>query len=343
MTPELMPADKGAEDRAADRTAIIALAVYAVALCVYVAYDVLVPWEWVIVRWMAAADLFAFLLCLASWAGVARYGPGRVPSKRLPAVGQTSLLDPRLAEALTIGRFCQEAPFGPTDAWCDICRSWKPPLAHHCSQCNRCSMWMDHHCNCVAHCVGFRNIRCHIVWLGYCCLLHAFVAVSMLFRICGATLAIFEDAWALPRLLAVSCLLTRVFLKAWKAFNSYLNQVATGWPSYVLLKKFKAAMSLAEEIDARADSNAEPSVHVLQLRRAVARLTLRPGRYLGPFAPVSGVLEGLEQVFGERPSWRWALPLRPGGTGDPLQPKFYNAEVCAAWAELATCLSRFSP
>ncbi|PWN29657.1 zf-DHHC-domain-containing protein, partial [Jaminaea rosea] len=41
--------------------------------------------------------------------------------------------------------------------YCKVCRSYKPPRAHHCRVCKRCVLRMDHHCPWVANCVGYAN------------------------------------------------------------------------------------------------------------------------------------------------------------------------------------------
>lgn len=30
--------------------------------------------------------------------------------------------------------------------YCQVCKGFKAPRSHHCSQCNRCVMKMEHHC-----------------------------------------------------------------------------------------------------------------------------------------------------------------------------------------------------
>ncbi|ORX66953.1 zf-DHHC-domain-containing protein [Linderina pennispora] len=41
--------------------------------------------------------------------------------------------------------------------YCRICKGYKPPRTHHCSDCDRCVLKMDHHCPWTNNCVGFYN------------------------------------------------------------------------------------------------------------------------------------------------------------------------------------------
>jgi len=49
--------------------------------------------------------------------------------------------------------------------WCGICNATKPPRAHHCSKCRRCSLRMDHHCHFINNCVGQANQRHFYLYL----------------------------------------------------------------------------------------------------------------------------------------------------------------------------------
>ncbi|XP_041361253.1 palmitoyltransferase ERF2-like [Gigantopelta aegis] len=47
--------------------------------------------------------------------------------------------------------------------YCEICRLWAPPRAHHCDFCKVCILKRDHHCFFVGNCIGFRNQRYFVV------------------------------------------------------------------------------------------------------------------------------------------------------------------------------------
>ncbi|CAF4838412.1 unnamed protein product [Rotaria sp. Silwood1] len=47
---------------------------------------------------------------------------------------------------------------------CAMCKSVKPPRAHHCSVCKRCIQRMDHHCVFVNNCVGQNNQKYFILF-----------------------------------------------------------------------------------------------------------------------------------------------------------------------------------
>eukprot|EP00446_Apocalathium_sp_SHHI-4_P003149 CAMPEP_0177188560 /NCGR_PEP_ID=MMETSP0367-20130122/19793_1 /TAXON_ID=447022 ORGANISM="Scrippsiella hangoei-like, Strain SHHI-4" /NCGR_SAMPLE_ID=MMETSP0367 /ASSEMBLY_ACC=CAM_ASM_000362 /LENGTH=568 /DNA_ID=CAMNT_0018636025 /DNA_START=76 /DNA_END=1782 /DNA_ORIENTATION=+ len=61
--------------------------------------------------------------------------------------------------------------------FCEICRCFKPPRAHHCKECGRCVLWMDHHCPWTGTCIGHDNMPAFVLFTHYVPLasLHAFV------------------------------------------------------------------------------------------------------------------------------------------------------------------------
>ncbi|KAI5148622.1 palmitoyltransferase ZDHHC2/15/20 [Enteropsectra breve] len=42
---------------------------------------------------------------------------------------------------------------------CSICKTYKPPRAHHCNSCNRCFLKLDHHCAVFDLCIAFHNYK----------------------------------------------------------------------------------------------------------------------------------------------------------------------------------------
>mmetsp|Transcript_18455 Transcript_18455/g.58261 ORF Transcript_18455/g.58261 Transcript_18455/m.58261 type:complete len:402 (+) Transcript_18455:52-1257(+) len=65
---------------------------------------------------------------------------------------------------------------------CHRCEGYKPPRAHHCSQCNRCILKMDHHCPWVNNCVGQNNQKHFVLFLSYTLTLSAYALTLLAIR-----------------------------------------------------------------------------------------------------------------------------------------------------------------
>lgn len=63
---------------------------------------------------------------------------------------------------------------------CHICRSPKPPRAHHCKICNQCVLRMDHHCGWVANCIGRCNLKFFVNFNLYLAMLGIYSSILFL-------------------------------------------------------------------------------------------------------------------------------------------------------------------
>mmetsp|Transcript_4119 Transcript_4119/g.12046 ORF Transcript_4119/g.12046 Transcript_4119/m.12046 type:complete len:533 (+) Transcript_4119:71-1669(+) len=273
---------------------------------------------------MSALCHGVFALAILSWIGLIYHGPGSFPGEE-----QASQLPPAIAAALSAGHFSRDRPFGPEDSWCAACEHWKPPLAHHCSICGRCGLWMDHHCNFAMQCVGFRNLRCFLVMLFYTQLLCFLLAPLTVRRLlvepaldvgAGARLAAFSAGWlALVRFV-------RYFTR------TIVAKTSAGWPSHVLLVKYQAIFEYAVEMEKKQLDRQQagaPAPQHQELRRLLGRLRRRGGGLRG-FLRAGDLLGSLALVFGEPPSWRWLLPLLPGVGALQVQELRSHQEVAPA-------------
>ena len=73
--------------------------------------------------------------------------------------------------------------------FCDVCRLYKPPRAHHCVVCQQCILKRDHHCFLTGVCIGFRNQR-YFVFLTFYTAVASFgglaVELKYLYDVCDA-------------------------------------------------------------------------------------------------------------------------------------------------------------
>ena len=63
---------------------------------------------------------------------------------------------------------------------CEKCtgkETWKPPRAHHCSECGFCVFKMDHHCPWINNCVGHHNMKYFLQFVLYIMLSSAMLSL----------------------------------------------------------------------------------------------------------------------------------------------------------------------
>jgi palmitoyltransferase ZDHHC6 len=102
--------------------------------------------EHFLTSWWGLTKLCAFVFLLVNlltnyWLAI-RTEPGHVPLDWKPS----GMSDVELArcrkESIARGRGKSHSLKA---RWCGVCKHWKPPRTHHCSDCQTCVLKMDHH------------------------------------------------------------------------------------------------------------------------------------------------------------------------------------------------------
>ncbi|KAF4661232.1 hypothetical protein FOL47_006779 [Perkinsus chesapeaki] len=109
--------------------------------------------------WSLLHGIFAVWLCLqlaVNFYHAVRADPGFIKGDRKPDMEATGQYELRVRKSPR-SHDTEEANFLYAPRYCEWCKNYKPPRAHHCSKCNRCVDKMDHHCEVTGNCVGARN------------------------------------------------------------------------------------------------------------------------------------------------------------------------------------------
>jgi len=137
--------------------------------------------------WTLASPLITLLsfytlaFSLASLAAAAYTDPGIIP--RDNKAEDITLIKDMEREIVVAGQLIKQR-------WCKTCHIWRPPRSSHCSTCDNCILEFDHHCPWVGNCVGKRNYRYFLAFVGSCtwnaafffgcCILYGFLKVKEL-------------------------------------------------------------------------------------------------------------------------------------------------------------------
>jgi len=109
------------------------------------------------------------LLCVSYYKAVVT-SPGVVDRNYIPLEASEADLAEAKEETVSVDgkkdKFANiESFYKPR--WCSYCKAWKPPRSHHCREWNSCVLKLDHYCPWVYNCVGYRNHKYFVLFLGY--------------------------------------------------------------------------------------------------------------------------------------------------------------------------------
>jgi len=275
-----------------------------------------------------------YLLVVLTWVGVIYHGPGRVEDR-----DHGSQLPEVLAKAMDAGIAHPDYKFSGKDGLCEKCNFWKPVMASHCHQCGTCTLWMDHHCNFCFTCVGFKNLRGFLMLLIYLETLPVICMIPLLRAVYMDPYSFFSLG-SLPFIALFVALMFCYYSLANHHFRKLFQKFKRGWPTLVLTAKFEGlAKYAAGLLQAISELKGLPPDDPTLLKMVQALQDIQKPKAEG--GGLRGILdtnlhwtENFVVIFGEPIGWRWFLPLRAGGTGDPLSPQFFNQQACEAWARL---------
>jgi len=136
--------------------------------------------HYVFVLWVACQFLYNFVMAqctdpggtahvLPTFASTGQF----LLARERAAEGEADDVD---ADSVNWRQMGSQDPLMYAPSFCDPCKIWKPPRAHHCSMCGRCVLRMDHHCPFVGNCIGLKN---H----GHFVLMYVFALLGLLYSL----------------------------------------------------------------------------------------------------------------------------------------------------------------
>jgi len=171
--------------------------------------------------------------------------------------------------------------------WCVHCEIFKPPRAHHCSNCNRCCLKFDHCCPWVGQCVGHYNHKAFILFLFY-------VSVAMSF-LASLSLKTILEYWLCP-----SC---QFYLSIYQHLILAINLIL------IVLFVPQTIILFINQMDGVCKNTTKVELWLVHWAKRDAKLKNQD--YFYPYD--HGILKNLYEFFG-RSVFIWFLP-----TTEPVQ------------------------
>lgn len=188
---------------------------------------------------------------------------------------------------------------------CSICKTYKPPRAHHCSACNRCYLKFDHHCGVLDTCIGFHNYKFFYQFLILNLITSGFFCIVIFFGVLEKNL---RTPLRVNYMISLACFMIQVI---WIIFTLVLHTKLISYNETTV--EFKALNSYILGDHRYTEVFQEGPITVYSNNRD--RTVLNPYNL--------GTKDNWKQVFGERPL-DWFRPnMSSIGDGTSF-PKNYN-------------------
>lgn len=178
----------------------------------------------------------------------------------------------------------------PMSGYCKRCECVKPEGAHHCSTCNRCVRKMDHHCSWVNNCVGERNLKHFVLFLSYVALATCYSTLLILYR------------WLVGRGFG-----GRIYYSAPEGTGGQSRPDNSHLVGGSALTEVQCVAALLLSLGFLAFVCVMGS----DIHESIITGTPTIDQLQGKYNPDGSrtLISALSDVCGERPSWRWVIPV----------------------------------
>eukprot|EP00747_Dinoflagellata_sp_TGD_P170613 gnl/TRDRNA2_/TRDRNA2_202624_c0_seq1.p1 gnl/TRDRNA2_/TRDRNA2_202624_c0~~gnl/TRDRNA2_/TRDRNA2_202624_c0_seq1.p1 ORF type:complete len:343 (+),score=25.29 gnl/TRDRNA2_/TRDRNA2_202624_c0_seq1:101-1030(+) len=207
------------------------------------------------------------------------------------------------------------ARFAPR--WCQYCRNWKPPRAHHSKQVGRCVLRMDHYCVTTENVVGARNHGHFVLMVAY----GGFGLLYGLLMVILALAAAWKPYWQLfERMRMLAARHGEGFIFSMGPLHCFTSLVGGEVLIFVMVDFIALYLIHPLARHVRRASYGLTFIETISLSRDRGVIELPSGRQgavpLGAFSRGSK-FDNLRAILG--PRWRWRLLCPVRGRMDEIE------------------------